>query len=143
MGTACAWPMARWARGTFRSSVALILTPHRVLHRYGGGEEYDDPARKGQIWMEQRPLSHSAAHWPRAGISPEYIPAVTHCVIRVVIVTTVTSSYSVTAVTVSDCRDSSESQGLRDSSRALQRQQGRPSLTRVRQRVQTMCGGMP
>ena len=56
MGTACAWPVARWARGTLRSSAALFWVPHLVPRKYGDPMCCPSAKRVDQVCRQPR-------HW--------------------------------------------------------------------------------
>ena len=56
MGTDCAWPVARWARGTLRSSAALFWVPHLVPRKYGDPMCCPSAKRVDQVCRQPR-------HW--------------------------------------------------------------------------------
>ena len=84
MGTACAWPVVRWAQGTFRSSAALYWTPHLVPRKYGYPVCWPNAKRVDQVCFP------AEAQWLVPGIFPPWL-------IRVGFVTAMTHPR--------DCRD--------------------------------------
>ena len=76
MGTACAWPVARWARGTLRSSAALFWVPHLVPRKEGDPVCCPSAKRVDQVAYSR---GTGTRHVPaETQLSLHSIPAVTH-----------------------------------------------------------------